>query len=142
MADIEPAFETLENRLMRAWIHRNPADLKSLVSGEAIFMFGINPPVLLDRTSFAAAIERDLVCESFRFQELTARKHGKSVWFSAHTELEMRIGGKEWKGHFLITDLWRKSTIRRRWLLAERSLSPMENSEMLSGNIRALQLWR
>ena len=51
MADIEPAFETLENRLFRAWAHRDLREAKGLIASNFIFMFGTNPPVLLDRPS-------------------------------------------------------------------------------------------
>ncbi|MEP3421087.1 MAG: nuclear transport factor 2 family protein [Erythrobacter sp.] len=142
MADVEQNFEVLENRLMRAWVHRDTSDLKSLISGDGILMFGIKPPVLLDRASFVSAVQHDFLCKGFRFHEVTARKYGKSVWFSGHVELELKLADKEWAGNFLVTDLWRKGAIRRRWMLAERSLSPVEPNSGLSDAIRAMQLWR
>ena len=54
----------------------------------------------------------------------------------------MEIGGKEWSGTFLLTDLWRRGTIKRKWQLAERSLAPTADNEKLCDAIRALQLWR
>ena len=48
MADIAGDFEVLENRLLRAWLHRDARELKALVSGDCIIMFGTTPPVLLD----------------------------------------------------------------------------------------------
>lgn len=142
MADIEQDFETRENRLMRAWMHYDPRALKSLISNDFIFMFGTTPPALLDRASFMAGIENGFRCLGFRFHEVTARKHGKGVWFSGHIELEMRIGAREWNGKFLMTDLWRKGIVRRRWQLAERSLSLLDGDERLSDSIRSMQLWR
>lgn len=142
MTDIEPQFEVLENRLMRAWMHRDTRDMKALVTGDFIFMFGTTPPVLLDRASYVAGIENGFRLEGFRFQEVTARKHGASVWFTAHVELELKLGPRSWEGHFLLTDLWRKGRVRRRWKLAERSLAPAEANRPLSDAIRALQLWR
>lgn len=142
MADLDQDFEVLENRLMRAWVHRDARELKSLICGDCIMMFGIKPPVLLDRASFVVGAEKEFACESFRFHEVTARKYGKSVWFTGHIELELKLGRQEWRGNFLVTDLWRKSAIRRRWLLTERSLSPVEGDERLSDSIRALQLWQ
>ncbi len=142
MSDIEQNFEVLENRLMRAWVHRDARDFKSMVSSDCIFMFGIKPPVLLDRASFVAGMADEFLCESFRFQEVTARKYGNNVWFSAHVELELRLGRQVWSGNFLVTDLWRRGTVRRKWLLAERSLSPVEKRTELFDAIRAMQLWR
>lgn len=142
MAELEASFEVLENRLMRAWMHRDAREMKALVSGDFIAMFGTTPPVLLDRASFIAGAENGFRCEGFRFHEITARRYARSVWFTAHVELEMRLGQREWSGHFLLTDLWRKARVRRSWKLAERSLAPVESNQHLSTAIRALQLWR
>ncbi|WP_291137094.1 hypothetical protein [Erythrobacter sp.] len=73
---------------------------------------------------------------------MTGRSHGGGVWFTAHAEMEIAVGRDTWSGGFLLTDLWRKSGLRRRWKLAERSLAPVEANEALSHAIRALQLWR
>mgnify|MGYP001549951209 CR=1 FL=1 len=142
MADLEATIEVLEHRLMRAWMHRDARDVKALVRGDAILMFGTKPPVLLDRPSLVAARDRGLQCKGFKFAEITARRHGACVWFTGHVELEMKIGAQDWSGNFLLTDLWRKGTVRRRWKLAERSLAPLEERSSLFDAIRALQLWR
>lgn len=142
MADLLQKFEVLENQMMRAWINCDPAAIKQMMSGECITMFGTKPPALLDRPSFLAAIQDGFVCEGFRFHEITARQYGKCVWFTGHVELELKLGRREWPGNFLITDLWRKTPIRRRWMLTERSLARVEDSAAMSDAIRSLQLWR
>ena len=139
--DIEPDFEALETRLMRAWMHRDTKAIKAHTHGDLIVMFGITPPVLLDQKSFIGGVQGALRCEGFRFNQMTARKVGKCVWFVGHCELELRVGLEEWKGKFLITDLWRKGVFPRRWRLAERSIAPVEESRKLSDAIRAMQLW-
>ncbi|BDI60967.1 DUF4440 domain-containing protein [Qipengyuania nanhaisediminis] len=142
MADLEPEFEVFEHILMRAWMHRDASDVKALVQGDALFMFGTAPPVLLDRASFLGNFDDRFRLLGFRFHETTARRHGKSVWFSGHVELEMKLGPQTWEGKFLLTDLWRRGTVRRRWKLAERSLAPVKDDRALSDAIRTLQLWR
>jgi len=141
MANLEATFEVLENRLMRAWMHRDPREVKATVSSDAIFMFGTSPPALLDRASFIASMQDGFRLHGFRFHELTARKYGRCVWFSGQAELEMTLGGVDWKGNFLLTDLWRKGIVRRSWALAERSIAPAEGDKRLSDAIRAMQLW-
>ncbi len=142
MADIEAEFDTRANRVMAAWLHCDASGLKTIVARDCLFLFGSTPPVLLDRPSFVAAIERDLVCRGFRFRERTARRYGTYVWFSGHLELELSVAGKDWSGHFLLTDLWRKSPLLRRWQLTERSIAPLMGDATFAGAIRALQLWR
>ena len=52
MSDLEPEFEMLETRLMRAWMQRDAKAIKALTHSDMIIMFGITPPVLLDQPSF------------------------------------------------------------------------------------------
>ncbi|MEE4539636.1 MAG: hypothetical protein V2J51_14235 [Erythrobacter sp.] len=142
MSDICAEMEVLENRLMRGWMGRNVREIKALVATDCLFMFGTRPPTLLDRPSFVAAIDRGFVCEAFRFGAVTARQHRHAAWFTGDIELEMRLSRREWRGRFLLTDLWTKSRLKRRWKLAERSLAPLDGDEDLSAAIHALQLWR
>ncbi|MEE4154325.1 MAG: nuclear transport factor 2 family protein [Erythrobacter sp.] len=142
MADLDAEFDLRSNRLMAAWLHRDAAELKACMARDCLFLFGSTPPVMLDRPSFIAAIERDLVCRGFRFRERSALPHGGCVWFTGHLELEWSVAGTDWSGHFLLTDLWRKSGLRRRWQLAERTMAPLMGDAGFAGAIRALQLWR
>lgn len=141
MADIDPEIEVLENRLMRAWVDRDAATLKRLLASDFLCMFATSPPELLDRPSFVAAISQGLVCEGFRLAPLATRAHGRSLWFTADCELDLKLGPREWKGRFLVTDLWRKPRFRRDWKMAERSLAPLAREERHTAAIRALQLW-
>ena len=142
MADITALLDTAETRLMKAWLERDRAAVKALVRSDCVMMFGTAPPVLLDRASFLAAFDRDLALAGYRCNEVTGRRHGRSAWFTGHVELELQVGRRQWKGGFLLTDLWRKTRLSRRWKLAERSLAPVEADETLSDAIRRLQLWR
>ena len=142
MSRIQAELEVDETRLMRAWMNRDPDEVRAMVARDCLMLFGTQPPALLDRPSFLAGLDRGLVCKGFRFHEASARKYGASAWYSGQIELEMEIGGKEWSGTFLLTDLWRRGTIKRKWQLAERSLAPTADNEKLCDAIRALQLWR
>lgn len=142
MADVTATFEALERAQLRSWLDADRAGVKSSVAGDCVMMFGTAPPVLLDRASFLAAIDRGLVLKAFRLREVTARQYGRSAWFTGHAELELALGQKTWQGGFLLTDLWRKSRLRRRWLLTERALAPVEGNAAFAEAIGKLQLWR
>ena len=141
MADTTPEFEVRELQLMRAWMAGDAGAVKSYLGGDCIMMFGTTPPVLLDRPSFVAACADRFACSGFRFHEVTARKHKKNVWFTGHVELELQLGQQEWNGHFLLTDLWRKSSFGG-WKVMERSLAPLAEGERTSSALRSLQMWR
>ena len=41
----------------------------------------------------------------------------------------MKLDGGQWSGQFWITDLWRKSSLTRKWNLTERSLSRIDEDD-------------
>lgn len=126
---------------MLAWMHGDAGRAKSMLTGDCIMMFGSTPPVLLDRASFVGNLADRFALRGFSFDEVTARKHGKLVWFTGHVELEMRVEHEDWKGGFLLTDLWRKTTFGG-WKVEERSLAPLDPSNHLPRAITSLQMWR
>ncbi len=141
MADIATSIETLEHRLMRAWIRRDSGELRKVLRRDFMMIVGAERSQLLDRPSFLEAAEGRFVCSAYRFREVIVRQHGACVWFAAGVDLEMRIGGRDWEGQFWLTDMWRRGKIKRGWKLAERSLSRTDPEEILPAAIQQLQLW-
>ncbi|MFL0356796.1 nuclear transport factor 2 family protein [Erythrobacter sp. GH1-10] len=141
MAEIAPIIEASELRLMQAWMHRDAGTIRKLAARDFMMILGTNPPELLDRPSFVAAIERDLRCSGFRLGENLVRQHGRTAWFTAGAELEVSLGAKDWSGRFLLTGLWRKFRIGG-WKLVERGLSKVEDDGTHAETVRRLQLWR
>ena len=140
MADVTGQFEALETALMRAWMHGDGKEAKRLITGDFVFMIGTRPVQLLDRASWTDAMGTRLRCNGYRIGEVIARKYGKTVWFTFGAELELQVGREDWKGHFLITDLWRKG-FGRKWRLAERSMARVDTNEDFSREVHRLQLW-
>lgn len=143
MADIAATIGGGELRLMQAWLNRDEGTVRKLMHRDCTIMVGTNPPQLLDRPSFLAAIEHGLVCTRFRLGEALINRHGKSVWWSSGAELELKLGRTQWSGQFLISDMWRKSAFSG-WKLMERSLAVTapDTDNQLASHLRQLQLWR
>ena len=141
MADISAIIETLEHRFMRAWMRRDKGEIRKFATRDFMMIVGTEKPQLLDRPSFVEASDAAFSCTGFRFREVCARRHGNCTWFAAGVDLELQLNGKDWSGHFWLTDLWRKSAIKRSWRLAERSLSRTESQAELSDAIKRMQLW-
>jgi hypothetical protein len=142
MADISAIIETLEHRFMRAWMRREKGEMRKFAARDFTMIIGTQRPQLLDKPSFLEASDKAFSCNGFRFREVYVRKHKGCAWFAAGVDLELQIDGKDWSGHFWMTDLWRKSAIKRSWQLVERSLSLTEDDHALSQSIKRLQLWR
>ncbi|MDQ3482100.1 MAG: DUF4440 domain-containing protein [Pseudomonadota bacterium] len=127
---------------MRAWIGRDLPTLKALTSRNFRMVIGSKPATILDSKSWIEAAGTRFLCKSYRFGDVYARSHGTMVIFAGQMEIEARVAGEDWSGQLWMTDLWRKSRVRRRWQLVERLLSRPEASPELPAAIRSLQLWR
>ena len=143
MADLLPFLEMMENRWMRAWVAGDVRTLKTLTSREFRLVIASKPPVILDTASWLQAATSRYVCKTYRFGDsIYAHGLGPAAVFATHLEIEMSIDGNDWSGQFWVTDIWRRTRIRRNWRLVERLLSRPEEGPSISSAIRALQLWR
>lgn len=127
---------------MRAWIGRDIRALKGLTARNFRMVFGSKPAAILDSKSWFEAAGTRFLCSSYRFGDIYARDLGSVAIFASQLDIEARIAGENWSGRLWVTDLWRKSRVRRRWLLVERVLSRTEDSAEIPAAIRSLQLWR
>jgi len=142
MADILPLIETLENRWMRAWVTGDVRALRSLTSRNFRLVIGSKPSVLLDAKSWLDAAGNRFSCRAYRFGDIYARNLGSMTIFATQLELEASIDGHDWSGRMWVTDLWKKSGVRRSWRMVERVFSRPEQDKQLPAAVRALQLWQ
>lgn len=142
MADKSSSFETLEHRMMRAWMNGDTRTIKELAARDFVLMIGSKPAVMLDYSSWVDAAGKRWTCNAYRFGTVYVRQHGSVAIFAAEAEIETSLDRLSWSGSMWITDVWRRSKVRRRWRLVERQMSLVEGERKLPGAIRALQLWR
>lgn len=140
--DADAEIGDAELRLMRAWLAQDRGVMKGLLARDFTCMIGTLPPEMLDRPSFLAAAQQGMVLRKFDLHAMLVRPYKQMAWCVAGGELELELGRQPWRGEFLITDLWQRSTFGRSWKLAERSIARIEPGERLAGAVSALQLWR
>lgn len=127
---------------MRAWIGRDIRTLKALTSRNFRMVMGSKPCVILDARSWLDAASTRYLCKSYRFGDVYARTLGPVAIFASQLDLQATMDGEDWSGEAWVTDIWRKSRVRRKWLLMERVLSRPEDRPQIPAGIRSLQLWR
>lgn len=142
MADLLPVIETMENRWMRAWLGRDSRELKALTSRKFMMLIGSKPCVVLDARSWLDAATTRYLCTSYRFGDVYVRNLGSVALFASELDLEATMDGRDWSGRMWVTDLWRKSPVRRNWRMIERVISRPEDKPEVPAAIRSLQLWR
>jgi hypothetical protein len=142
MVDLLPVIETMENRWMRAWVARDLKAMKALTSRDFIMLFGSKPPVLLDSRSWLDAAATRYLCKSYRFGDVYVRDLGGVALFAASLEIKASMDGHDWSGKLWVTDLWRKSKVRRRWKMVGRTVSRPDDNADVPAAVRSLQLWK
>ncbi|QNM82670.1 DUF4440 domain-containing protein [Sphingomonas sabuli] len=142
MADIHAIIETMEHRLMRAWLTGDTKTLKALTSRNFRMVVGSKPAVILDSKSWLAAAGVRFRCKSYRFGDIYARSVAGVAVFATQLDLEATLDREDWSGKMWVTDLWKKSRVRRRWHQVERILSLQDERSDVAAGVRSLQLWR
>jgi len=142
MSEILPVIETLENRWMRAWIGRDARELKALTLTNFRMVMGARQSVILDARSWLDAASTRYRCTAYRFGDIYARDLGAVAVFATQLDLEATIDGHDFSGQMWVTDLWRKTRVRRKWKMVERVLSQPHDDKRITAAVRSLQLWR
>jgi hypothetical protein len=142
MANFESTIEALEHQWMRAWIQRDRKTMKTIAARDFIFLLGSDQAAILDRASWLEAAGTRLLCQSYRFGSVYIRRHGSVASFASSMTAECRIDGHEWSGTMWISDLWKRTGIRQRWKLVERTIARPDPDARVPDAIRAMQLWR
>jgi hypothetical protein len=142
MADLVPLIETLEHRLMRAWVARDARTLKALTSRKFRLVIGSKPCVILDAPSWLHAATERFLCSGYRFSDIYVHALGGVAIFATHLSLEATLDDRDWSREVWLTDVWRKPGVGRGWRLVDRVLSRSEDDSQVPLAVRRLQLWR
>lgn len=142
MADLMPLIETMEHRWMRAWVAGDTRTLKSLTSRNFRLVMGSKPCVILDLPSWLRAAGSRFQCASYRFGDIYVHDLGSVAVFATHLAIEATLDERDWSKELWLTDVWRRSRVRRNWRMAERVLSSPEADRQVPLAVRKLQLWR
>ena len=142
MADLPSIIETLERQWMRAWLGSDAKALKALTARNFRMVVGSKPSVILDAKSWVEAATTRYLCSAYRFGDIYVRDLGPVTVFATQLTLEVTMDGHDWSGTYWVTDVWRKSRVRRNWRMVERIVSRPEEKKDVTAAIRSLQLWR
>lgn len=142
MANLHAIIETMERSYMRAWINGETKALKALTARNFRMVIAARPSVILDYKSWVDAATTRYLCSSYRFGDIYVRDLGAMTIFATRLEIQATMDGHDWSGEYWITDLWRKSKVRRHWRLVERVVSRPDENPDAAAAIQSLQLWR
>lgn len=128
---------------MRAWAGQDRKTVRQLLSRRFRLVLGAANPVMLDRKSLSDAAGERWIITSYRFgSALYTREVEGLGLFASELEMEGRIDRQELSGRWWLTDVWRKSSLTRKWQLLDRQLSRPDSAHEVPAAVRSLQLWR
>ena len=142
MAKLMPVIETLENRWMRAWVNGDSKTLKALTARSFRMVMGSRPAAILDTPSWLEAARTRFLCDSYRFGDIYVRDVGSVAVFATQLTIRATMDDQDWSGDYWVTDIWRKTKVRRQWQMVERILSRPDSDRQYAAGIKSLQLWR
>ena len=79
---------------------------------------------------------------AYRYGDIYVRDLGGMTVFAAPMTIEARMDGHDWSETYWVTDVWRKSRVRRKWRMVERIVSRPDERADAAAAIKSLQLWR
>ncbi|HEX7318033.1 MAG TPA: nuclear transport factor 2 family protein [Pyrinomonadaceae bacterium] len=102
----EKALLALELKWMGALQLRDASTLSQLISED----FTLVTPRLVvapgDRDKYFQHAMRDLSLTSYDFENLTVRLYGRTAIVSGRLRQSASVGGEDWGGNYLFTDVW------------------------------------
>jgi len=105
MDEFTAQIEALEHQFMRSWMNRDRNGMKSLATGDFVFLLGAQTSAVLDRPSWLEAATTRFQLSAYRFKDLYVRRHKKMAVFAARMSVEARIGTENLEGDVWITNL-------------------------------------
>lgn len=102
----EKALLALERKWMGALQERDASALSQLISADFTL---VSPRLVVaagDRDKYFQHAMRDLSLTSYDFEGLTVRLYGRTAVVSGRLRQSASVGGEDWGGSYLFTDVW------------------------------------
>jgi ketosteroid isomerase-like protein len=104
MKEAEKIITNLEKEWMEAWIQKDTAKCNEILSDD--FLLSSARGTLINKKEWLAAAGNLIVGEEFNWLEIKIRIYGNTAVVNAKTTQKAHVGGEDWSGMFLITDVW------------------------------------
>lgn len=102
----DPVIELpkLEREWMNAWIVQDRAVCDRILDDEFLLSSALGR--LMSKPEWLAGATGQFKCESFDWQEILVRSFGEFAIVHSKTRQKASVGGKDWSGVFMLTDVW------------------------------------
>ena len=104
MEEAEEIIVKLEKEWMEAWIAKDIAKCKEIISDD--FLLSSARGNLINKDQWLEAAGSIIVGEEFNWLEIRVRQYGNTAVVNAKTTQKAHVGNDDWSGTFLITDVW------------------------------------
>lgn len=115
----------LAHEWMNAIERRDSVVLNKILAADFVLTGWLPNGQLADKTSYIEDCLKPIAAEnaSYRYDRLKFRSYGDSVVVNCILSCHALVGGKEWGGDFLLTDVWVREG--GQWQVVTRHSSPL-----------------
>ena len=97
-------IELLERKWMQAWVEGDMDTCASILGDD--FVLTSARGVLMPKEAWLANAASVFKCTAFEWQELVVRPFGDVTVVHGRSRQDASVGGQDWSGVFLTTDVW------------------------------------
>lgn len=120
----QQAFFELETNWMNAWKNKDAATAREILADEFTLTSSLSSGALVHKEEWIDKAMNYYHCKNFRIDKLESREYERTAVLNIWFYQEAEANGKNWSGHFLITDIWvQKNT---NWQVVARHASWLE----------------
>ncbi len=123
--DFQQIFFDLENRWMNAWKNKDEKIVRELIADDFTLTSSLSTGELMTKEQWIHALPV-YDCHSFQFDRIDVRINGNTALLNIWFQQKATVNGKEWNGHFLMTDIWVKQQTNN-WQVIARHASWLQN---------------
>ena len=123
--NFQQIFFDLENRWMNAWKTKDEKVVRELIADDFTLTSSLSTGELMTKELWILALPK-YDCQSFQFDKIDVRINGNTALLNIWYHQEATVNGKEWNGHFLMTDVWVKQPTNN-WQVIARHASWLQN---------------
>jgi len=115
-ASAETALPQLEASWMQAWVRKDRATCESILAED--FLLTSARGILMPKADWLAGAMGPFVCTAFAWEEMIVRPFGDTAIVHGRARQQASVGGQDWSGLFLVTDVWARRD--GRWQVVSR----------------------
>jgi ketosteroid isomerase-like protein len=119
----EQQFLDLEATWMNAWINKDEATVRKIMSEDFLLTSGLTKGELVNKETWIQHALHGFDGQSFGVDSIIVRMYGNTAVLNLWIHQVATINGKDWSGNAMLTDVWIERS--GSWQVVDRHATPL-----------------